>query len=131
MASFNDLEMAAAVSATGYIQVRKSFFGLLQKAVYEPTQSGVDVCIHDYSTAEGDRLARLLGLPLERMVQEVQANGKPQEAQIGHYRLEACQSSDRQFCALQLFRFCDFKYTPATDMKVYRGSDAETISLIL
>ena len=49
MPNIKNLEMAAAISATGCIAIRKSLFGLLQYAVYEPTQSKVKCIIQDYS----------------------------------------------------------------------------------
>lgn len=47
MPNIKNLEMAAAISATGCIAIRKSLFGLLQYAVYEPTQSKVKCIIQD------------------------------------------------------------------------------------
>ena len=70
MPNIKNLEMAAAVSATGCIAIRKSLFGLLQYAVYEPTQSKVKCIIQDYSPSEGDKLLRLLGMPIDKLQKE-------------------------------------------------------------
>ena len=129
MPSIKNLEMAAAVSAYSNITIKKSFFST--KAVYTPTQSPVKVIIQDYSPSEGDRLEQLLNMPLDKMLTEIQQNGKPASAQIGHYRLEVCLSDDRQFCAMQLFRFVDFKNNAVLAPRFYEGEDAEKMSQIL
>ena len=121
--------MAAAVSSYKNITVKKSWFST--KVIYTPTQSPVKVIIQEYSPAEGDRLERLLNMPLDRMAAEIQQNGKPAPAQIGHYRLEACLSDDHQFCALQLFRFVDFKNSAVFEPRIYEGIDAERFAQIL
>ena len=128
MSSIKDLEMAAAVSANQHIEIKKSLFGLSQKAIYVPTQSPVKANVYEYAPAEGERLERLLNLPLDKMGQELQAKGAPKAAAIGHFRLEVCLSDDRQFCALQLFRFVDFKYSAAFEPRFYEGKDVETIA---
>ena len=58
-------------------------------------------------------------------IEELRTKGKPSPAAIGHYRLELCISDDHQFCALQLFRFVDFKNSPVFEPRFYEGSDAE------
>ena len=118
--------MAAAVSAYRNIDIKKSLFS--KKAIYTPTQSPVKVMIQDYSSAEGERLVRLLDMPLDKMVADVEQNGAPKSAQIGHFRVEICLSEDRQFCAIQLFRFVDFKNSPVFDVRFYEGKDVEMIA---
>ena len=128
MSSIKDLEMAAAVSAYQHIEIKKSLFGLSQKAVYVPTQSPVKANVYEYAPADGERMERLLCLPLDKMALELKAKGAPKPAAIGHFRLEVCLSDDHQFCALQLFRFVDFKYNPAFEPRFFEGKDAETIA---
>lgn len=128
MPSFKNLEMAAAVSAHQDITIKKTLFGLSEKAVYTPTQSPLKVSIREYVPTEGERLERLLNLPMEKMASELQAKGAPNPSDIGHYRLETCLSEDHQFAALQLFRFVDFRQTPLTEPRFYTGGDVETIA---
>ena len=118
--------MAAAVSAYRNITIKKSLFS--KKAVYAPSQSPVTVIIQDYTPTEGERLARLLEMPLDKMAADVEQKGAPKSAPIGHFRLEACLSEDRQFCAIQLFRFVDFRNTPVFEPRFYEGKDVEMIA---
>ena len=118
--------MAAAVSAYKNITIKKSLFS--KKAVYTPTGSPVRVMLLDYSPTEGERLARLLDMPLDKMVADIEQKGAPKPAPIGHFRFEVCLSEDGQFCAFQLFRFSDFKNNPVTEPRFYEGKDVEAIA---
>ena len=125
MASIKNLEMAAALSAYKNITIKKSLFST--KAVYEPTQSIVKPIVLEYTPTSGEYLAHLLSLPLAKMAEQIKQKGKPATAPIGHFHLEVCLSDDHQFCALQLFRFMDFSYTPVFEPRFYEGKEVESI----
>jgi len=129
MSSIKNLEMAAALSAYQNIEIKKSLFST--KAVYTPTQSQAKAIILEYSPSEGERVVRLLDMPLDKMAAEIQEKGKPVAGANGNFRLELCLSDDRQFCALQLFRFGDFQYKPVFGQRFYEGKDAEAVALLL
>ena len=129
MSSIKNLEMAAALSAYQHIEIKKSLFST--KVVYTPTQSQVKACILEYSPTEGERVERLLGMPLDKMAADIQQKGKPAAGANGNFRLELCLSDDRQFCALQLFRFGDFQYKPVFESRFYEGKDVEAVALLL
>lgn len=120
--------MAAAVSSHKDITIKKSLFS--KKVIYTPTQSPVKAMILDYTPADGERLARLLDMPLDEMVADIQQKGTPKPVPIGHFRMEVCLSEDRQFCAIQLFRYVDFKNAPVTDARFYEGKDVELIATL-
>ena len=126
MPSIKSLEMAAAVSSYRKINIEKSWFST--KAVYTPTQSPVNVMVLEYSPSEGERVYRLLDMPLDKMADDIRQNGKPVTGSNGNFRLEVCLSSDKQFCALQLFRFKDFSYRPLFEARFYEGKDVEYIT---
>ena len=117
--------MAVAVSAYKNIDIKKSLFS--KKAIYTPTQSPVRVMVLDYTPSEGERLEHLLDMPLDKMVADIEQKGAPRKAPIGHFRFEVCLSEDGQFCALQLFRFVDFKNSPVFEPRFYEGKDVEAI----
>ncbi len=122
MSSIKNLEMAAALSAYQHIEIKKSLFST--KAIYTPTQSQAKAIILEYTPSEGERVQRLLDMPLDEMAADIQQKGKPVTGANGHFRLELCLSDDHQFCALQLFRFGDFKYNPVFEPRFYEGTDA-------
>jgi len=129
MSSFKNLDMAAAVSAYDHITIKKSLFST--KVIYTPTGSPVKVMALDYSPAEGEKVERLLNMPLDKMAASIEQNGKPAAGVNGNYRLEVCLSDDRQFCAIQLFRFADFSYRPLFDARFYEGNDVERVAKLL
>ncbi len=121
--------MAAALFAYPYITIKKSLFST--KAVYSPTQSQIKVIILEYSPSEGERVERLLTMPLDKMAEDIAQKGKPLAGTNGNFRLELCLSNDHQFCALQLFRFGDFTYNPVFEPRFYEGKDAEAVARLI
>ena len=129
MPSIKNLEMAAALSAYEHIEIKKSLFST--KTVYMPTQSRVKAHVLEYPPKEGTRVERLLDMPLDKMAADIRHKGKPEAGANGNFRLELCMSDDRQFCALQLFRFADFQYNPVIAPRFYEGGDVEVITQLL
>lgn len=121
--------MAAAVSAYQHIEIKKSLFST--KAVYVPTGSRIRATVLEYSPSEGERVERLLDMPLNKMDADIDEKGKPQAGANGNFRLEVCLSDDHQFCALQLFRYTDFRYRPLSEPRFYEGTDVEYITKLL
>ncbi len=129
MANFKNLEMAQALSQNQHITIKKSLFGT--KALYAPSQSKLEVSIVEYTPTEGERLERLLALPIEKIAAELQAKGKPSATSVGQYRLEAVVSADHQFAAVQLFRFTDFSYNAVSQLVCCEGNEVETLCKLL
>lgn len=129
MASIKNLEMAEALSQHQHIAIKKSLFST--KAVYTPTQSTLDITTQEYTPADGERMEHLLSLPLPKLEAELQAKGKPATTPVGHFRLEAAVAKDRQFAAVQLFRFVDFEYKPASELCIAEGTEAESLIKLL
>ena len=129
MSSIKNLEMAAALSAYQHIEIKKSLFST--KAIYTPTQSQAKAIILEYTPTEGERVARLLDMPLDKMAADIQQKGKPVAGANGNFRLEVCLSDDHQFCAVQLFRFGDFQYKPVFEPRFYEGKDVESITQLV
>ena len=129
MSSIKNLEMAATLSAYQHIEIKKSLFST--KVVYTPTQSQVKAIILEYTPTEGERVERLLDMPLDKMADDIQQKGKPVAGVNGNFRLELCLSDDRQFCAVQLLRFANFQYKPVFEPRFYEGKDAEAVAQLL
>ena len=126
MSSIKNLEMAAVVSAYKNITIKKSLF--FTKAIYTPTGSSVKIKVLEYSPSEGEKLERLLDMPIEKMNVDIQQKGKPVASVNGKFRLEVCLSDDHMFCALQLFRFADLSYHPLFEPRFYEGENVEYIT---
>lgn len=131
MSNIKNLGMGEAISSKNYINIINSFFGLCQKVIYVPTGSRVKVVCQEYSADEGERLEKLLSFPLDKLESELASKGKPTTTAVGNYQLQACVSDDRQFCAVQLFRFYDFMYHPLEEPLFFKGKGAEIISKLI
>ena len=129
MSSIKNLDMAAAVSAYKNITIKKSLFST--KALYTPTGSTVKAMVLEYSPSEGEKVQRLLDMPLDKMTVDIEQKGKPKTGVNGNFRLEVCLSDDHQFCALQLFRFADLCYSSLYEPRFYEGTDVENITKLL
>lgn len=131
MANINKLGMAKTISTDPRISVNKSFFGLCQTAVYNPTNSKLVAFINDYTAENGEKLKQLLRCPDDRLADLTKKLGPIEEATMGPSRLEGCMSQDHLFAALQLFGYSDFEYSPLTDVVIYEGIQAELISTVI
>ena len=129
MSSIKNLGMASAVSAYKNITIKKSLFST--KAIYTPTGSTVKAMALEYSPSEGEKVKRLLDMPLDKMTVDIEQKGKPKTGVNGNFRLEVCLSDDHQFCALQLFRFADLCYSSLYEPRFYEGTDVENITKLL
>ena len=129
MSSIKNLEMVAAVSSYKNIDIKKSLFST--KFIYTVTGSPVKAMVLEYSPSEGEKIERLLGMPLDKMAAAIEQKGKPVTGANGNFRLEVCLSDDHQFGAIQLFRFADFNYHPLFEPRFYEGKDVEYIAGLL
>ncbi len=129
MAKISKLEMAPALLSREDINVKSSFFGLTEKAVYTPTGSSLRVVTRDYQPETLARLERILDAG-ERMA-EVAAGENVQAVPVGNVRIEACISADRAFAAVQLLRFSNYLYRPVGEPRFYTGAEASMVATLL
>lgn len=120
MAKITNMEMAEAIANNQHISIKKAFFGLQTKVVYEPTQSVVSTEQYDYTQENGDRMRRILAKAdansnIDTLLSQIEGIEK---ATMGPFRLEVCVSADRHFLAVQPFGFSDFQYKPLADLLV-------------
>jgi len=131
MANIKNFEMSKELFSKSYLSVSKSFFGLSTRVVYNPTGSQLNGYSYEYTPEAGQRLQSLLSADESELDAVVQNFGKVNHSDIGAIRLEACISADRQFAALQLFTYSQYLSKPITDVKIYEGHAAETISSVI
>ncbi len=122
MANIKNLAIAEAVVSSEHVETRKSFFST--SYIYIPTQSKLKATVLDYSADNGILLQRLLQQPAEKVKEEIASKGKPQSTQLGNIRAEIVYAADKQFLAVQVFRFADFKYHPSGELSMFEGEEA-------
>lgn len=123
MTKIKNLEMAPAVSADSDISISHTFFGLVEKAVYTPTGSSLKALMFEYSADNGERLNSLLQKGAEAM-----PPCAINDIAVGNIRAEVCYSVDRSFLAVNMLRYCNFKFEPMGCVRFFKGSDAERVS---
>jgi hypothetical protein len=131
MASIKNLAMAPAVVANERVATKSGFLGLTKSYIYTPTNSPLSGMSEEFDPKQGERLIKLMEMPLDKMEEEVKVNKKPMPTAVGHVRMEACISEDQQFVAVQVFRFLDFGYQKVFDVKFFEGDDAARIVKII
>ncbi|MGN0213786.1 MAG: hypothetical protein ACI4AH_03125 [Muribaculaceae bacterium] len=131
MASIMRLTMTEKVIANKNIDIRESFFGLVKRAYYLPTESKIVVSLKDLDVETGNKVKKLLDDQNENLKENVAALGEVRESPISNMRLEVCVSRDGQFAAFQLLRFMGIDYRPITDVRIYEGAEAELVASAL
>ena len=109
------------------ISITKSMFGLRSTAIYRPTNSVIDSDTFEYSPEDGKHIKSILEMPRERMADSIQGF-HPTTVDYGNYLAEVGLSRDGAFMAVQLFQFVKLNYEPATEVLVFEGKEAATIS---
>lgn len=130
MASYKSLQMADTVIGHAHISQQESLFGIIDRLVYTPTGSHVKVIRNTYSVEALPHLRAIIEAQGEDLDKEVSKFNFTKQA-IGNVVLDALVSTDRQFAALQLTQFGDYKYRPVTDVAFFEGDSALTVTSIL
>lgn len=127
MTKIKKLEMASAISNNNDITINTTLFGLCEKATYVPTGSRIKAQTFEYSPMNGERLSILLNSNIDEINRQLDRGIMVRSTPVGNMRAEICQSADRQFLAVNLLRFSNFRYDPVGEVKVFRGHDAEVV----
>lgn len=131
MANILRMTMTDAVVANKNVDIRKSFFGLVKRAYYAPTDSPLAVKVKDLDMETGYKVKDLLDAKTDKLQQVADAMGHVEESPIGNMQLEVCVSKDGKFAAYQLLKFMGLDYRPLTTAKIYEGAEAQLVSSIL
>lgn len=126
MASLNNLVMGSDIAKNEHIVIKKSFFGLKEKIVYNQTGSEVEIKQIEYTTESGKQLEILL--KAAKIKDTLASIGKIEQRPMSNVRLDICVSKDRQFIALQLFNYYDLMFHPVTGVRVLEGPDAGLVA---
>lgn len=126
MANIKNLQMWNTICTDARISISKSMLGLRTTATYIPSNSVIDIKTLEYTSADGERLKRLLTSPHENLEKAI-GDFHPTHTVNGNFEAELCVSRDGAFLAVQLFQFVLMKYEPVTGVLVYEGPEARII----
>lgn len=127
MANIKHLQMWNSICADARISVSKSLFGLRTTVIYTPTNSVIDARTVELSPADGEHVRRILSSPREDLAQVI-GDFRPKPVANGNYMAEVCTSRDGAFAAILLHQFTRLSYVSVTDVVVFEGEDARTIT---
>lgn len=131
MASINNLEMAETIANNSNIKISKGFLGIGSKATYTPTSSKLNAIINYYSAEDAQAFVKLINAAETEVASLAKKVTPPAKLSISNYRLEACVADDKQFVAIQVLSYADFRNTPICDLKYFEGEAAQAIAALL
>ncbi len=131
MASINNLEMAETISNNPNIKISKGFLGMGSKAIYTPTNSKLNAVINYYNAEDAQAFVKLINAAETEVASLAKKGTPPSKLSISNYRLEACVTDDKQFVAIQVLSYADFRNTPICDLKYFEGEAAQAIAALL
>lgn len=131
MASINNLEMAETIANNSNIKISKGFLGIGSKATYTPTNSKLNAVINYYNAEDAQAFVKLINAAETEIASLAKKVTPPSKLSISNYRLEACVTDDKQFVAIQVLSYADFRNTPICDVKYFEGEAAQAISAML
>ena len=130
MAKIKHLEMAETIYNNPNIKISKGFIGIGRKATYTPTNSKLNAVINYYKAEDAQAFVRLINTETE-VVSKAKKMTPTAKLSISNYRLEACVTDDKQFVAIQVLSYADFRNTPICDIKYFEGEAAQAIAALL
>lgn len=131
MASIKNLEMAETICNNPNIKISKGFLGIGSKATYTPTNSKLNAVINYYNAEDAQAFVKLINAAETEIASLAKKVTPPSKLSISNYRLEACVTDDKQFVAIQVLSYADFRNTPICDVKYFEGEAAQAISAML
>lgn len=123
--------MAETISNNPNIKISKGFLGIGSKATYTPTNSKLNAVINYYSAEDAQAYVKLINAAETEIASLAKKVTPPAKLSISNYRLEACVTDDKQFVAIQVLSYADFRNTPICDVKYFEGEAAQAIAAML
>ncbi len=113
-----------SVSLQSYITHRSTFFGLINRLVYAPTDSRLNFTCRYYAPILREELKELFALGGQVLEKRLAKMNRFEQAVNGNLLVECCVSADKEFAALQLKHFEQIDYQPISDVRFLQGESA-------
>lgn len=123
--------MAETICNNPNIKISKGFLGIGSNAIYTPTNSKLKAIINYYNAEDAQAFVKLIKMAEGEVISQAKKMTPPAKLSIGNYRLEACVTDDKQFVAIQVLSYADFRNTPICDLKYFEGEAAQAIARLL
>ena len=113
-----------SVSLQSYITHRSTFFGLINRLVYAPTDSRLNFTCRYYAPILREELKELFALGGQVLENRLAKMNRFEQAVNGNLLVECCVSADKEFAALQLKHFEQIDYQPISEVRFLQGESA-------
>lgn len=113
-----------SVALQTYITRKSSFFGLINRLVYAPTDSRLNFTCRYYAPILREELKELFALGGQVLEKRLAKMNRFEQAVNGNLLVECCLSADKEFAALQLKHFEQIDYQPISDVRFLQGESA-------
>lgn len=113
-----------SVALQTYITRKSSFFGLINRLVYAPTDSRLNFTCRYYAPILREELKELFALGGQILEKRLAKMNRFEQAVNGNLLVECCVSADKEFAALQLKHFEQIDYQPISEVRFLQGESA-------
>ena len=113
-----------SVALQTYITRKSSFFGLINRLVYAPTDSRLNFTCRYYAPILREELKELFALGGQILEKRLAKMNRFEQAVNGNLLVECCVSADKEFAALQLKHFEQIDYQPISEVRFLQGDAA-------
>lgn len=113
-----------SVALQTYITRKSSFFGLINRLVYAPTDSRLNFTCRYYAPILREELKELFALGDQVLEKRLAKMNRFEQSVNGNLLVECCVSADKEFAALQLKHFEQIDYQPISEVRFLQGESA-------
>lgn len=113
-----------SVALQSYITRKSTFFGLINRLVYAPTDSRLNFTCRYYAPILREELKELFALGGQVLEKRLAKMHRFEQAVNGNLLVECCVSADKEFAALQLKHFEQIDYQPISEVRFLQGESA-------
>lgn len=113
-----------SVALQSYITRKSTFFGLINRLVYAPTDSRLNFTCRYYAPILREELKELFALGGQVLEKRLAKMNRFEQAVNGNLLVECCMSADKEFAALQLKHFEQIDYQPISEVRFLQGESA-------
>ena len=113
-----------SVALQTYITRKSTFFGLINRLVYAPTDSRLNFTYRYYAPILREELKELFALGGQVLENRLAKMNRFEQAVNGNLLVECCVSADKEFAALQLKHFEQIDYQPISEVRFLQGESA-------
>ena len=116
------------VSTNNNITSSATFFGLITRLMYQPTESRLRFVDRYYGPTLCEPLLHIFSMSDQSLEKQIVHKSHYEQNCNGKMLLECCVSDDKEFVAMRLCEFDKIDYLPITEVRFLQGSLAKQVA---